>query len=76
MLFLYQGNGTPGSGLPSRHFDHVDLPALPPHHGGNTDSLYTSGRLLLTAAAVPEPAMPALWLAGLAGLALLARRRA
>ena len=56
-------------------FDHVDLPALPPHHGWNTDSLYTSGRLLLTAA-VPEPAMPALWLAGLAGLALLARRHA
>ena len=75
MLFVYQGNGMPGSGLPSHYFDHFDLPALPPDHGWNTDSLYTSGRLLLTAA-VPEPAMPALWLAGLAGIALLRRRRA
>lgn len=76
MVFVYQGNGTPGSGLPTHRFDHYDLPALPPEHGWSTDSLYTSGQLLLSVAEVPEPAPSALWLAGLAGMAWWARRRA
>lgn len=75
-LFVYQGNGTPGSGLPTHPFDHYDLPALPPNHGWGTDSLYNSGQLLLSQAAVPEPAAWALWLTALAGMALRARRRA
>ncbi|MBC7726072.1 MAG: hypothetical protein H7242_00415 [Microbacteriaceae bacterium] len=76
MRFVHHGTGTPGTGLPTGRFDHFDPPALPPNHGGNTDSLDTSGQLLLTAADVPELTAPARWRVGLeAGCGLLARRR-
>lgn len=69
-LFAYHGS------LPSGQFSRIELPGLDPSLSWNTDSLYTSGYIMVQSpAAVPEPTTWALWLAGLVLAGGLARRR-
>lgn len=74
-LFSYWGiPDTPGTALPSGRFHTLDLPPLDASLGWSTDSIYSSGSILL-AQLVPEPSTLALWLGGGALLARLAHRR-
>lgn len=74
-LFSYRGiPDTPGTALPSGRFHTLDLPPLDASLGWSTDSIYSSGSILL-AQLVPEPSTLALWLGGGALLAGLAHRR-
>ena len=74
-LFSYWGiPNTPGTGLPSGRFHALDLPPLDPSLGWSTDSIYSSGSILL-AQLGPEPTTLALWLGGGALRAGLAHRR-
>jgi hypothetical protein len=61
----------------SGQFDQIDASGFKLAAGGQLDfsQLYTKGEILVTTSAVPEPATTALWLAGLAGIGALARRR-
>ena len=73
-LFSYLGiPDVPGTALPTGRFHTLDLPTLDPSQAWGTDSLYTTGSVLL-AQVVPEPSTPALWLAGGTFLAGLTRR--
>ena len=75
LLFSYRGvPDVPGTALPTGRFHTLELPALDPSLGWSTDSLYSSGTILL-AQLVPEPATWALWLGGGGLLAGLAQRR-
>ena len=73
--FVYSGiPNTPGTALPSGRFHTLDLPPIDASLGWSTDSIYSSGSILL-AQLVPEPSTLALWLGGGALLAGLARLR-
>lgn len=61
----------------SGQFNTIDASGLKLAAGTQLDysQLYTSGEVLVTTSAVPEPGALALWLSGLVGLGGLARRR-
>jgi hypothetical protein len=74
-LFSYWGiPDTPGTALPTGRFHTLELPPIDASLGWSTDSIYSSGTILL-AQLVPEPSSLALWLGGGALLAGLAYRR-
>lgn len=73
--FVFSGiPSTQGTALPSGRFHTLDLPPLDASLGWSTDSIYSSGSILL-AQLVPEPSTLALCLGGGALLAGLARQR-
>ena len=58
-------------------FDNIDANGFKLAAGSQLDfsRLYTTGEVLVTTSAVPEPATTALWLAGLGLVGGIARRR-